>query len=266
MTDFLRKDDQINWTTVGFWVITLSWLPVIFVLYRHNKWVHAFIAFTRMVATLLLILCRLHGRCLFSDSTSTQYRQHMQSQWFAIAVQLLSNKLKTKWQFLQFIVIDTGLILRDLFITGPDNVMRSITIEFALAIFIIPLNWWLSGEPVPYKTPSFLGINFIVFMAYIISLTSFQLSPRLAVFVWQYMFMMSVMFVFLAKATLLPVVDQRTQLVDKLPHKTESILTRQEALTRLSIRRRIAWPFRQHEDSDSSEISISEYEFSEDEV
>lgn len=182
-----------------YWTMNLSWTGLLAVFWIHKKYSAFITALLRMLATSNLIMCNIHEVCIFDKELNSQFRNQMQSQWFALAVQLLTNELPPAWQMIQFIALNTTLLFRDLFLTGTDNVEYSITIEFLLCVLIIPMNWLLTHQPLPMRDPNFWGVNTFIFLGYLIALAAYEQSPRLAIFAWQFVFALAVLFQFLSK-------------------------------------------------------------------
>ena len=186
---------------VVIWFMNLSLLLLVFVFVRHEKYVPATAALFRVIAKSLYILCNIEDVwCLFSEKKTMELRNQMQSQWFAIAVQMLTNKLPVQTQFIQFIVLNTTLQFRDLFLADDAKyIVYSVSIEFVLTVIIIPLNWYLTDEKIPYMDSQFWATNIIVCFGYLVALATFEADPQLAEFIWHFMFAMAVLFVFLGK-------------------------------------------------------------------
>lgn len=186
---------------VVVWFMNLSLLVLVFVFVRHDRYVEATTAAFRTFAKSLYIMCNLEEVwCMFSKDITVQFRNQTQSQWFAVAVQMLTNKLPVQTQLIQFVVLNTALQFRDLFLADDhDLLVYSITVEFALTVVVIPLNWYITNENIPYTDSQFWATNIIVFFGYLMSLATFEADAQLAEFIWHFMFAMAVLFVFLGK-------------------------------------------------------------------
>lgn len=188
------------------WIFLASYLMLFGALFYYSKYIELTVSVIRWVVAVMLTLAVQHNVSTIQLDNLCQMRSTLQSQFFSLTVQLLTNKLRASFRLLQFFFLETLLLFRDVYLPicfpvdeSNDNVLYSIIIEFSLTVIIIPLNWYISDEKVPLRLPGTWAINALIVLGFMMALLVYTFDKEMALQVWQFMYAFSVFFVFLEK-------------------------------------------------------------------
>jgi len=176
----------------------LCWPAAIFVLLRKKAYDSLTAALTRAVVALMDILCLMYLVCFLPPERMTPLRGSVQSAWVSMGVQLMTNELPLPLRWVQFLILTLSLTLSHAFfdITDPP---WAVLVEVVVCLLVIPVNWRLTCQHVPWRSPKFVAPVFSLVFSFIVYMIVYPLSVYYAQFLWDFGFVCSSLLVFASK-------------------------------------------------------------------
>lgn len=177
------------------------WIFPIGILYWHGQREAAIVASVRWVTSVIFNTCIFSGDdrlCLFTDGQRLTLANNMETTWAAIGIQLMTNSLEEKHRWVQFMVLMFAGLLSAVFIDTHDGPWIPI-IQMGLIMFVVPLNWRLTSQAVPYTNPKFYGPIVVCGLGLLCFFIMYEWNIYAALIIWQLSFILSTVLTHISK-------------------------------------------------------------------
>ena len=174
------------------WLLWFVWPLAIALLLYKRQFDCLAAAATRAAVAVLDLSCLDPGvqKCMLEAPRMALLRGSAQAAWVAIGVQLMTNELPLPLRWIQFLFLNAVLTVTHVAFSLA-NPPWEVVAEFLVCALVLPVNWRLTGQRVPFRSPRLYAPAFVLVFSFISFLSVYTRDLLHAQSLWDFGFVVA---------------------------------------------------------------------------